>query len=221
MMSASSGENKGDEFVMAIIKESISEQIYNLIKEQIFNQELKLGSRIDTKKFAEEHNISMMPVRDALNRLENQGLISRKSRVGYFVRSFSRKEAEEIMEVRKMYEIYSLEEHFDKIERDSMKKILRKSTENNNISREDFDQLDDSLHNLIISGSGNNFLINCYNQVVDQITLFRRLDKNRIRSATEEHIKLINAILSGELERSRKMLKLHIELVTAAALENI
>src|SRR5690554_4721661 len=109
---------------MAIIKDSISEQIYELIKNKIFTQELELGAQIDTKKIAGEHNISIMPVRDALNKLENRELVYRKSRIGYFVRTFSRKEAEEIMEVRKIYELYSLKEHFEAIDKKKLEEIL-------------------------------------------------------------------------------------------------
>ncbi len=206
---------------MAIIKDSISDQICDLIKNQIFIQDLELGDQIDTKKIAEKHNISIMPVRDALNKLESQGLVVRKSRVGYFVRSFTSKEVQEIMEARKMYELYSLEEHFEAIDRAKLREILEEIVKTISITRQQFDRLDDGLHNLIISASGNDFLINNYNQINDQIVLFRRLDKNRIQNATNEHQELIEAILRDDLESSRKILKNHIDLVTSSVLEDL
>lgn len=206
---------------MAIIKDSISDQICDLIKNQIFVQELELGAQIDTKKIAEEHNISIMPVRDALNKLESQGLVIRKSRVGYFVRSFTAKEVKEIMEARKMYELYSLEEHFEAIDKAKLREILEEIINTESITRQQFDKLDDGLHNLIIAASGNDFLINNYSQINDQIILFRRLDKNRIQNATREHKELIEAILSNDLENSRNILKNHIDLVTESVLEDL
>ena len=57
-----------------------------------------------------------MPIRDALNQLANEGLVIRKPGL-VFVRSFTPKEAKDLMEVRKLYELYCLEKYFDKIDR--------------------------------------------------------------------------------------------------------
>ena len=82
---------------MSIITKSITDQIYNIIKNRILMQEYKLGSKIDMNELAEEHEISIMPVRDALKRLSNQGLVTNKSRVGFFVRKFSEEEIRNII----------------------------------------------------------------------------------------------------------------------------
>ncbi len=206
---------------MSIVKDSISEQIYDLIKNDIILQEMKLGDQIDTKKIAEEHNISVMPVRDALQKLESQGLVSKKSRVGFFVRSFSEKEIKEIMEARKMYEIYSIEEHFSSINRLKLRKIFNELNRTENMSRTRFDELDDTIHTLIITASGNDYLINNFNKINDLIILFRHLDKDRIRNANKEHKELIEAVLDNELAESKQLLKYHIDQVTRSILEHL
>lgn len=65
---------------MDIIKDSITDQIYKVIKNKIILQNLKLGAQIDPKEVATEYNISVTPVRDALKKLESQGLVTRKTR---------------------------------------------------------------------------------------------------------------------------------------------
>ena len=94
---------------MSIIAKSITEQIYDIIKDKILLQEYKVGSKIDMNEIAEEHDISIMPVRDALKRLSSQGLVVNRSRVGFFVKEFSKQEISNIMEVRNMYETYCLD----------------------------------------------------------------------------------------------------------------
>lgn len=120
-----------------------------------------------------------------------------------------------------MFELYSLEEHFRAIDRTRLREILAAITKNKSFSRPQFDRLDDNLHNLLISASGNDFLIDSYIQINDLIVLFRRLDKDRIQSATKEHQELIKAILNDDLQSAKRILKEHIDLVTRSVLNNL
>lgn len=207
---------------MNLVKDSLTEQIYGLIKERIITQEYELGQKIDTNEIAENNNISVMPVRDALNSLEDDGLVTKKSRVGYFVRVFSKKEAEDIMEARKMYEIYSVESYFSEFNLDFLQDLHGKMLElQNNMSRDEFDELDYEFHQHIINISGNDYIIKNYNQINEMIQLFRRLDKDRMEEANCEHMEIIDFIVRQKLEKSKKSLNNHIEKVKRSLLQNL
>ena len=94
---------------MKLVKDSISEQIYSIIKEEILLAKRKPGEQINPRKLADEFETSVMPIRDALNQLANEGLVIRKPRVVSFCSFFYPKEARGLMEVRKPYELYCLE----------------------------------------------------------------------------------------------------------------
>lgn len=206
---------------MGINKDSISDQIYNLIKNKILLQEIEMGTQIETKSIAEQHNISVMPVRDALKKLTNQGLVERRSRVGFFVRTFSLKEISEIMEARKMYEVYSIDSHFASIDRNEIKKLIQPVKEKNYLAREEFDKVDDEFHDILVKATENDYIIDKYNQLKDIIILFRHLDKNRIDKANNEHEEIATAITNNEKARAKELLIHHLEKVTQAILNNV
>jgi len=204
-----------------IVKESIGEQIYSILKEEILLAKRKPGEQINLRKLAEELGASIMPVRDALKQLVDEGLVIRKPRVGFFIRNFTRQEAEEIMEMRKIYELYCLDKYFDKIDREKLKIFLEKSIDEKNITQKtkEFDELDENIHDLLIKASGNFYLINSYNNIKNQIIILRHLIKDEVSLAREEHILLIKAILEGNKERAKEILENHINRVTNSIIE--
>lgn len=202
-----------------VVRESIAEQIYAIIKEEILLARRKPGEQLNPRRLAEEFESSVMPVRDALKQLVDEGLVVRKPRVGFFVRSFTPREMKEIMEVRKLYELHCLETYFERIDRKRLRSLLERclrewpSTKNR-----EFDLLDDDIHDLIVHASGNSFLIESYNNIRDRIFLVRHLGGSQPRKANEEHVRLIQAILDGDKERAKEILQAHIDRVTGEVL---
>lgn len=199
---------------MAINKESITNQVYNMIKESIINQELELGQKINTREIAEKNGISIMPVRDALLKLVNQGYIINRPRVGFFVRSFSDEEMYEIVEVRKMYEFYSLENHFDNIDRVKLKDLYAYFEIDVKSPGDFFNIYDTQLHTIIVEASGNNFLIERYKKLIDYSSLlFSCLNNQRYKESNEEHIEIIESVISNRKDKAIKILRKHLEKV--------
>lgn len=68
---------------MAVIKRmSLVDQVYEKLKERIVGLELPFGSKLNVSKLQEEYGVSSTPVREALNRLLNEGLIEFENNVG-------------------------------------------------------------------------------------------------------------------------------------------
>lgn len=61
-----------------IVKESIGEQIYAILKEDILHAKRKPEEKLNPRKLAEEFKTGIMPVRDVLNQLVDEGLAVRK-----------------------------------------------------------------------------------------------------------------------------------------------
>ncbi len=207
---------------MSIVKSSIKEQVYNMLKEKILKQDIELGVQLNPKRIAEENDISVMPVRDALLRLVSQGLVINKPRVGFFVKEFSQAEIEEIMEVRKMYELFCIKEHFTGIDRKKMKNISKTVNINiEDLTREKFDGVDIELHYTIIEASENEFLINNYNQIKDLLILFQHLDLQRINESHKEHQIIVKYILGKDKSKAQEMLENHLNRVTLSVLDTV
>lgn len=201
---------------MQLVKDSITEQIYRIIKDKILLNEMRLGQQINPRALSEEYRVSVMPVRDALLKLANEGLVVNKSRVGFFVRSFTFEEIRDIMEVRSLYELYCLEKHFENIDKKKVKNYFNRCIETPELSRRDFDELDEQIHDLLINAARNTYLIKSYQEVRNQIIIFKHLDKDQMEVAHQEHIGILKAILEKNKPKAVRLLRMHIERVAKA-----
>lgn len=91
---------------MAVIKRlSLVDQVYEKLKERIVNLELPFGSKLNVSKLQEEYGVSSTPVREALNRLLNEGLIEFENNVGARVINVTEDDIRMFQEVSFAYEM--------------------------------------------------------------------------------------------------------------------
>jgi DNA-binding GntR family transcriptional regulator len=201
---------------MVINKASLTDQIYNLLKQKILQREFELGQQLKTRQIAEDNGISLMPVRDALRRLSNEGLVDNKPRVGFFVKNFSENEINDILEVRKMHELYCLENYFAEINRQEIKKLEGKFEKNSSASF--FNRYDIKLHQEIVKASHNQYLIDSYFKLINHFTmLFNYLNHKRSKFSRQEHTELVKCILNNNKEKAYRLLYRHLDRVEIAA----
>jgi DNA-binding GntR family transcriptional regulator len=194
-----------------INKKSLTEQIYNLLKQKILNKDFKLGEKLNTRQIAEENEISLMPVRDALRQLSNEELVENKPRVGFFVKSFSEPEINDILEVRKMYELYCLKNYFSQIDKEKIAELKGKISSSNNRLFTDYDN---QLHQTIVAAAGNIYLSERYAELINYYKmLFNYLKDKRSEISRQEHLKLIDAILTNNCQIAAKTLFKHLNTV--------
>ena len=89
--------------------------MYELLRRQILSGHYKAGERVDSKTIAKENGISAMPVRNALSHLTSDGLVVNRERVEFLLK-FTQDEIVEIINARKMFEIYCLDTFFDQLD---------------------------------------------------------------------------------------------------------
>jgi DNA-binding GntR family transcriptional regulator len=85
---------------MSIVVRTISEQAYQLMRERILTGSLAAGAPVRQDAVAEELGVSKIPLREALSRLEQDGLLSSSPNRGYVVRALTSAEAEEVFQLR-------------------------------------------------------------------------------------------------------------------------
>jgi DNA-binding GntR family transcriptional regulator len=84
------------------------ERTYALLKEKLFSGRFRPGERLTEEHLAAELGVSRTPVREALHKLEREGLIKPLARRGFCVPYDSREEMEELFEIRSILEGYAL-----------------------------------------------------------------------------------------------------------------
>ncbi|MCD8364818.1 MAG: GntR family transcriptional regulator [Clostridiales bacterium] len=91
---------------MAVIKRlSLVDQVYEKLRERIVALEIPFGSKLNVSKLQEEYGVSSTPVREALNRLLNDGLIEFENNVGARVIDFTPDDVRQVQELSYAYEI--------------------------------------------------------------------------------------------------------------------
>jgi DNA-binding GntR family transcriptional regulator len=201
---------------MQKIKNSIVEQIYQIIFDRIVNVEIKPGSRINIEELAQEFNVSSTPVKEAIKKLSQEEFVDHVPRRGYYVIKLTTKKINEIYDLRKMYEVYSLSSAIKLIPQETLKN-LKKEMENLRekrvIQKEDmnkFVKIDFFLHQEIIKNSNNATLEKLYNQIVDLIKLARHFSVVNKESIADQ-INLVEVMMSKNIKYAGKILSEHID----------
>src|SRR5665213_3203796 len=87
---------------------NLTEQAYQSVKRQLLNGSFAEGSKLTEEYLSSALGISKSPVREALMRLESEGLISIEARRGAYVRKFSVKEVLDLYDVRALLEVHAV-----------------------------------------------------------------------------------------------------------------
>jgi DNA-binding GntR family transcriptional regulator len=87
---------------------NLTEQAYQSVKQQLLNGSFPEGSKLTEEYLSSALGISKSPVREALMRLESEGLINIEARRGAYVRKFTAKEVRELYDVRALLEVHAV-----------------------------------------------------------------------------------------------------------------
>ena len=200
------------------IFQNLQDQVYKIIKDKIIWHEIKMGERIIDKKLAEELSVSRSIVRQVLIILVKEELLIMIPRNGFYVREITKKEIEEIYNIRKILEGYATELAVPKIssrdiaEVEEVFKNAKKDLEKDEVKS--FIETDIELHKLLVNNCGNEYLKKMINEHNDKYAFYRVVDLSRVERAREsyfEHYKIFKAIKEKKVQLSAKLMAKHIE----------
>lgn len=190
---------------MTIAFKSLNQLVYQRLRRDILDGKLRPGARLKQEEVTRELGVSRTPVREALHRLETEGLIQFLRRSTVIVSSIPKARVEEIFELRALLESYAAEKAADRLNEKNLGKLHHLVDEMSNYdTQKDIDKLlqrNDEFHKLICALSGNETLLNMLEQIWRDI---RRLRFNYLlteaghEQSTREHRKLLEALESGD-----------------------
>jgi len=219
-----------DKFVNKKIGEAfpnLGEQVYKIIKDKIIWHEIKMKERIIDKKLAEELGVSRSMIRQVLTILAKEELLIMIPRNGFYVKEITRKEIEEIYNIRKILEAYATELAVLKIgSRDiaALEEVFRKAK--GDLEKDEvksFIETDIELHKLMVDNCGNEYLKKTINEYNDKYAFYRVIDLSRVERAKEsyfEHYKIFKAVKEKKIKLSSKLMAEHIENAKRIILDN-
>lgn len=208
-------------------EDSLKDIAYQMIKDRIVNCIYKPNTFLSENELMQEIDSSRTPIREALNKLEQENLVRILPKRGVIVSEISIKEVKMIFEYRLLVEPYIVENYHTNIDRNALESILEEmsSTPLDEEHYERFYAMDNKLHRIISNSCPNKYLTGHLNHIYDQNNRLRFLAGKSIherqRSATREHIELINSILSGTTTETAELMRRHLESSKVAAVESL
>lgn len=203
------------EFEKVSVK-NMSDEVYEILKRKILRWELTEGQRLKDKEIAEGLGVSRSLVRNVFPVLEKEGLV-KISRKGVYVAQFTKKEIQEIFEVRRLLESFALESAIGSITSEEIEKIDKKIQRAEcALKDEKFEEaldLDFGLHELMIKKCNNshiNKIYSTYQNIIKIIAFSNFNNMEDILQAFKEHCRLIEAIKKRDLLKGKKALQAHL-----------
>lgn len=219
---------EGGDLLRLLEHPSLHERVYDEIKKSVIKGEIPPGSKIIEENIARTLGVSRTPIREALKRLAQEGLVEITPRKGAFVIQLFRRVVKEILEIREALEgmaarLAALNMTDDIL--DKMKKAFEGSEER--IKRRDFSNysmIDVDFHQLLFIASNNQRLTHIINNLYDHIQMLRLKSvilPGRIERSLNEHMMIIEALEKRDPDLAEKMAREHIRNVKIDILQDM
>jgi DNA-binding GntR family transcriptional regulator len=203
--------------------EKLGELAYHTLRRMILDKALRSGGPVVEGRLAEELNISRTPMREALLRLEGEGLLVRAGARSYSVRFVSAQEYFQAMKVRELLEAEAIGLAIGKIDKKVVRQLIKKIKALSSGQQEQAHwQLDDQVHTMMARASGNEVLAHMIDLVRTNSRLFELVTPfNRIEDDRAEHLAILEAYLTDDAEASRAAVRQHLQNLRRFVLERL
>lgn len=197
-------------------KKTLKSKAYEIIKSNITHCIYPPGSVITEEFLQTELNVSRTPIREAISKLEQDGLVTVKPKKGIVVSPMTFEEAGMIYETRLLLEPYVIKNYGSHIPQSTYVDYYKRfnSLLDSGAECDDF-ELDNEFHQMFFTASQNPYLIEMNSRVGIQNSRLRVLTRIKEQSyldkTTEEHLAILNACLQKGWEEAASLCIEHLK----------
>lgn len=202
---------------------NIWDQAYQLLKERILSRHFGANEKLLIPELAEQLGISRTPIRDALIRLEMEGLVRTVSKVGTFVNPVQEDNVLDIMACRDMIDSWTID-RLVRLPQDRLQAVLAEAgaivrMAEQAILRADDDakgqsNFDLDFHLAFVGAAGNRKNVEIYRSLMH----YRFLNlggmfvtNDMMARAVEQHRAILDTVLTGDGEAAKRVLREHLD----------
>ena len=191
--------------------------VFQTLRQAILKGELKPGERLMEIQLAQKLGVSRTPVREAIRKLELEGLVVMIPRKGAEVAKITVRDLKDALEVRMAIDSLSVKlacERLDENDKTEIKQAcvaFREAVKSKNVQA--IVEGDERFHNTIYRASKNQKLITIAMNLREQVYRYRFeyvKDFSYHENLIREHDQITEAILKGDVETAQKIMKEHI-----------
>ena len=187
----------------------LREVVFKTLRQSILTGELKPGERLMEIHLAEKLGVSRTPIREAIRKLELEGLVTMIPRRGAEVAKISEKNLKDVLEVRTCLDSLAVRLACQRITDEQIDDLATKTGEATAITKADV-----KLHDVIVRATGNERLQQMINTLSEQMYRYRfEYIKDSAYHALliEEHRRIYESIAARDEERAVAEITQHIE----------
>jgi len=194
-----------------------TQRTYQTLLDQIVSRRIPAGEVLEERRLADELDVSRTPLRAAMNRLLGEGMLERLSNGSIVVRSFGVTDLLELLQIRSLLESEAAAMATGRIPaepleglRTRLQALLNAQTPD---EKSDW-EVDNALHDLVAAYCGNRNLASMITATRRQVRMcdVERLPQRQVQ-AREEHLAIVQGLLSGDSARARQAMAAHLESV--------
>ena len=200
-----------------ISTQPLGEIIHGYLKKMIMRGDIPDNQRLSEGELVKMMGVSRTPIRQALERLEQQGFIRKLSYGGYEIKRLTRKDIEEIYGIRSVLESYAASLATKRITQATLRKleqiIQRSRTALDNDDLSAFVELNTKFHDSLYQASGSEQLYLMIQNLGDYLHRYRKvilfLKSNR-KDSLRDHETMMSGMRAGEADLVEKLVKEHV-----------
>lgn len=196
---------------------TVSDYVTQRIRDAILQGQFTLGSRLDQQQIADEMGVSTIPVREALRRLEANGLVLIHPRRGAFVAEFSEKELFDIKRIREMLEELATRLGAPKLDDERLDRLqalnarMAKLTAAN--QAETWGELNREWHFTLYEAADSPILVEMIKTLWDRSSLYRHVyvgSRKHREQSVADHAAALKHIRAGKTAAAARTIRHHI-----------
>ena len=202
--------------------------VFNTLRQAILTGELKPGERLMEIHLANRLGVSRTPIREAIRKLELEGLVIMIPRRGAEVAQITEKSMNDVLEVRRSLDALCAELACDRISPEELEELRLASQKfEEMVKTKDLKkivQADVALHNIIVQATRNQRLVQLINNLSEQMYRYRfeyLKDYSQHEKLVEEHKIIYESIVAKDKESAGKAAKVHIDNQEKAIIQKI
>ncbi len=192
--------------------------VFNTLRQAILRGELKPGERLMEIQLANKLGVSRTPIREAIRKLELEGLVLMIPRKGAEVAEITEKSLRDVLEVRRALEELAVQLACEKITKEEIRELERVAKEFQQVVNSsditEIAEVDVCFHDIIYTATDNQKLIQLLNNLREQMYRYRveYLKRDGVfPQLIAEHEAIIRHIENNEKEKATEVMCRHID----------
>ena len=202
--------------------------VFNTLRQAILKGELEPGERLMEIQLAERLGVSRTPIREAIRKLELEGLVLMIPRKGAEVAKISARSLRDVLEVRRALEELAIELACQRMSEDDVE-ALKKAQGGFKSAIVDGDAMriaetDEHYHDVIYAGTGNVKLVQMLNNLREQMYRYRLeyiKDEDKRKILILEHERILKAVRDRKVTDAKEAMREHIDNQEITVTKNI